>query len=121
MTIPPNEMDGAEVRSETTGSVFSVHAPTGSLHMRYTARSRSIRWRRDETTQRAAEALTRMLNDAANPWIFRHRLEPGQGLLCNNVLHTRSGFRDDPARPRLLYRARYFERIAGSGLSGHTG
>jgi hypothetical protein len=36
------------------------------------------------------------------------------GLLCNNVLHDRSGFTDNPATPRLLYRARYHDRIAGS-------
>jgi len=38
-------------------------------------------------------------------------LQPGMGLLCNNVLHDRSGFTDDPARPRLIYRARYHDRI----------
>jgi alpha-ketoglutarate-dependent taurine dioxygenase len=122
MAIPPNEMaretEESEVRGEITGPVFSVHVQTGSLHLRYTARTRSIRWRDDEATHRAVAALTRILNDESNPWMFRHRLEPGQGLLCNNVLHTRSGFRDDPVSPRLLYRARYYERIAGTGFSG---
>ena len=33
------------------------------------------------------------------------------GILCNNVLHDRTGFTDDPARPRLILRARYHERI----------
>jgi hypothetical protein len=33
--------------------------------------------------------------------------------LCNNVLHTRSGFKDREHQ-RLLYRARYFDRIAGT-------
>jgi hypothetical protein len=33
------------------------------------------------------------------------------GVICNNVLHARSAFRDDPARPRLLYRARYYDRV----------
>jgi len=27
------------------------------------------------------------------------------------VLHDRSGFVDDPARPRLLYRARYYDAL----------
>jgi len=36
------------------------------------------------------------------------------GVICNNVLHTRSAFRDDPAHPRLLYRARYYDRIRGT-------
>jgi hypothetical protein len=33
------------------------------------------------------------------------------GVICNNVLHARTAFRDDPSRPRLLYRARYYDRI----------
>jgi hypothetical protein len=41
-------------------------------------------------------------------------LAPGMGILCNNVLHDRSGFVDAAATPRLLYRARYHERIAGT-------
>jgi hypothetical protein len=36
------------------------------------------------------------------------------GLVSNNVLHDRSGFTEDPARRRLLYRARYYERV-GTG------
>ena len=47
-----------------------------------------------------------------SPYIHRVTLQPGMGLLCNNVLHDRSAFTDDPARPRLIYRARYYDRIA---------
>jgi hypothetical protein len=39
-------------------------------------------------------------------------MEAGMGLLCNNVLHDRSAFTDDPHHPRLLYRARYLERVS---------
>jgi hypothetical protein len=35
------------------------------------------------------------------------------GVLCNNVLHDRSAFVDAPDIQRLLYRARYYDRIAG--------
>ncbi|MDH5784459.1 MAG: TauD/TfdA family dioxygenase, partial [Chromatiales bacterium] len=85
----------------------------GALHMRYTARKRNIEWKDDSTTEAALAALERLLSD--NPYIFRATLQPGMGLLCNNVLHTRDGFRDDPkAPPRLLYRARYFDRIDGT-------
>jgi hypothetical protein len=49
---------------------------------------------------------------AGSPWILRTRLEPGMGLVGHNVLHDRSGFEDDPARPRLLYRARFLDRVA---------
>jgi hypothetical protein len=38
------------------------------------------------------------------------RLQPGQGLIGNNPLHTRTGF-ENGTRQRLLYRARYYDRI----------
>jgi len=34
-------------------------------------------------------------------------------VISNNVLHTRTGFADG-ATPRLLYWARYYDRIAGT-------
>jgi alpha-ketoglutarate-dependent taurine dioxygenase len=45
-----------------------------------------------------------------SPWQFHAKLQAGQGLICNNVLHTRSGFTDGE-HARLLYRARYYDRI----------
>jgi hypothetical protein len=33
--------------------------------------------------------------------------------VCNNVLHDRAAFVDDPRHPRLLYRARYLDRVDG--------
>lgn len=81
--------------------------------MRYTARTRSIEWKQDELTL-AAVALLEKLLSSDSPHIYRGRLEPGMGLLCNNVLHDRAGFNDDPDRPRLLQRARFYDRIAGS-------
>lgn len=35
------------------------------------------------------------------------------GLVCNNVLHAGSSFSDAPGAARLLFRARFVERIAG--------
>lgn len=110
MCIPANVMDGEELRPEVCGPVFSVDAG-GHLHMRYTARTRSIRWRDDPNTQAAAAALREIL-DTPSPFRFSAALRAGQGLVCNNVLHTRSGFAADS--PRLLYRARYFDHISVS-------
>jgi hypothetical protein len=64
----------------------------------------------DAATQAAVAALTRILA-TPTPWTLRGRLEPGMGLACNNVLHDRSGFAETPEHRRLLYRARYHERI----------
>lgn len=94
-------------RPATVGPVFSVDG-AGHLHMRYTARSRNVEW--SERAKPAAEAIKRLL-DAPSPHRFEHVLQPGQGLVSNNPLHTREPFTDDPNHPRLLYRARYHERI----------
>jgi len=90
--------------------VFSVDATSGALHMRYTARTRSIVWKDDAPT-RAAVAFLEQLLASDDSHVFRLTLQPGMGLACNNVLHDRAGFVDDPAQPRLLYRARYLDRI----------
>jgi len=111
MTIPANIENGVEIRPEQTGPVFSVDDATGQLHMRYTARTRSIEWKQDEMTQSAVKCLEDILA-GESPYIFRHRLTAGQGIICNNVLHTRSAFEDEENSPgRLVYRARYYDRI----------
>ena len=47
------------------------------------------------------------------PYAFHVRLQAAQGIVCNNVLHDREAFRDDAVagRDRLVWRARYRERI----------
>jgi len=110
MTIPPRLEDGEVARAAQPGPVFSVY-PDGQLHMRYTARTVSIEWHDDPATKGAVAALERLLADDASPWVFRGRLEPGMGLVCNNVLHDRAAFADSEAHKRLLYRARYFDRV----------
>ena len=44
--------------------------------------------------------------------VLRTTLQAGMGVVAHNVLHDRSAFHDDPARPRLLYRARFTDRSA---------
>jgi alpha-ketoglutarate-dependent taurine dioxygenase len=112
MTIPERADEDGIARAAQSGPVFSVDED-GKLHMRYTARTRSIAWKQDAVTL-AAVAFLEQLLAAESPYIYTARLESGMGLLCNNVLHDRTGFVDNPASPRLLYRARYHERIAGS-------
>lgn len=110
MTIPPRMDEDGVARAEQPGPVFSLNAD-GTLHMRYTARSVSIAWSQAATAAR--EALERILAKATQ-WTLRGRLEPGMGLICNNVLHDRSGFTETPDKRRLLYRARYYERVAAA-------
>lgn len=116
MTIPAREDESGVARAAETGPVFSVDPATGTLHLRYTARTRSIAWKDDAATAAAVARLAELLA-ASSPFVFRIRLEPGMGLVCNNVLHDRSGFRDSATRKRLVYRARYYDRIAGCALA----
>jgi len=110
MTIPArvDEFDG--VREAQTGPVFSADV-TGKLHMRYTARTRSIEWKQDASTLAAVAKLEQILA-STSPHIHQLKMESGMGLLCNNVLHDRSAFTDDTSTPRLLYRARYLTRVS---------
>lgn len=109
----PERTDGGEVeRAAQTGPVFSFDAGDGALEMRYTARTVSIQWADDPEVAGAVRFLAQSLSEDA-PFALRLKLETGMGVICNNVLHARSAFRDNPARPRLLYRARYYDRVRG--------
>jgi len=108
MTIPANIINNNEIRPERTGPVFSVN-DSGALHMRYTARTRSISWRDDELTREATDCLSEFLA-SDSPYILRAGLNPGMGLICNNILHDRSGFDEDDSHRRLIYRLRYYDR-----------
>ncbi len=110
MTIPERADDQGVARAAQTGPVFSVNPTDGTLHMRYTARTRSIVWKQDPTTLAAVAQLEQLLA-SDTPHIHAVRLEPGMGLLCNNVLHDRTAFTDNRNKPRLLYRARFLDRL----------
>lgn len=120
MRIPARMDEEGVARSAQDGPVFSLVPNEGepgdmALHMRYTARTRSIEWRADPVTCEAVSFLEHLL--AGTPsWLFRLRLAPGMGIVANNVPHERTGFADDPARPRLLYRARYLDRVAAAAV-----
>lgn len=113
-TIPPNTEGGREIRPATVGPVFSVSADGTRLHMRYSARQRNVIWKDDPLTREAAAALLELLN-SAEPFVLELKLGRGEGVLSNNILHTRSGFTDttDPAQQRIMYRARYYSPVSG--------
>ena len=109
MTIPARMDEDDIARPEQSGPVFSVDPVEGFLHMRYTARTRSIQWRDDPLTQAAVKTLAEILADSE--YMLTARMTPGMGLICNNVLHTRNAFEDSPGKRRLLYRGRYYDRL----------
>lgn len=117
MTIPPGTDMHGNLRGAAIGPVFTINPQSGDLHMRYTARRRNIEWKDDRPTREAVAFLEELLN-SDSPYVYHGTLEPGMGLISNNVLHDRGGFSDLPGHPqRLLYRARYFDRIANTGIA----
>ncbi|WP_435684065.1 TauD/TfdA family dioxygenase [Sedimenticola selenatireducens] len=114
MTIPPRMNMSEVARQEEVGPVFSI-MPCGNLHMRYTIRTRHVVWSEDPLTQEALGALSEILN-SDSPYIFRGRLEPGMGLISNNILHDRTAFQNDEQGVRHLYRARYYDRLQDTGI-----
>ena len=116
MTIPARVEEDGLARADQTGPVFSFDE-LGRLHMRYTARTRSIVWKDNDETRSAVTALEEILG-RDSPIVFRGRLEAGMGLVCNNVLHDRAPFRDSPPQRRLIYRARYHDRVSEPRTAG---
>lgn len=114
MLIPKHVVDGVELRPDRVGPVFMVTAD-GRLHMRYTMRKRNVVWKDDPRVAAAVGWLEALLR-SDSPYIYRATLQSGWGLISNNVLHDRAGFEDGPTPDgkRLLYRARYHDRIQGT-------
>lgn len=117
MTIPAGKDAEGGGRDAVSGPVFWIDAD-GSLYMRYTARKRNICWRDEALTREAVAALEEILEQVPAQ-VLGIRLEAGMGILCNNVLHDRGAFTDPPGGDgRLLYRARYLDRIACAAAAG---
>lgn len=116
MTIPARiDPGGTVARPEEPGPIFSI-MPTGNLHMRYTARVNNVIWADDTLTRQALDYLEELLG-SDSPYKYRGRLEAGMGLVSNNVLHDRAAFTDDASHKRHYYRARYFDRLAGTNVN----
>lgn len=108
MCIPENRQDGELLRPQTCTPVFEV-LPDGALNMRFSARKRNILWQADDNTRAAVEMIGQLLQ-ADSVYCLTHKLLPGQGYLSNNILHRRRAF-SDGEQPRVIYRARFYERV----------
>jgi alpha-ketoglutarate-dependent taurine dioxygenase len=115
MSIPENREADGSIRPVSVGPVFYPDPDTGRLQMRYTARTRSISWRKDRLTQEAVACLSEILG-GNEPLVQNISLAAGQGVLNNNVLHSRTGFEDDQDRDitRVVYRVRFHNRVGES-------
>jgi len=108
MCIPENRQKGELLRPQTCTPVFEL-TENSEINMRYSARQKNILWRETPETQEAVACLNELLQ-TPSVYLLRHRLQPWQGYLSNNVLHRRLAFKDG-ARQRVLYRARFYERV----------
>jgi len=110
MTIPENRQDGQLLREAQTGPVFRLF-PWG-LHMRYTARTRSIQWKSDSLVKKAVDRIQEILN-TDSIYKIHHRFAPGEGVVSHNILHMRDAFEDYESRAmqRLIYRIRFYQRL----------
>ena len=113
MTIPAHRVDGRVVRPARTGPVFRFLGDPPALHMRYTMRTRSIRWRSTRDTTRAVAALEGTIDSLA-PHHVHVRFAAGEGVICNNVLHRRSAFVEDEHEGphRVVLRIRSFDSVS---------
>jgi len=110
LTIPENRQQGKLIRPEQTGPVFSFGK--WGMHMRYTARRHSINWKQNDLVKQATFRILEILNDDTQ-YKVEYKLLPGQGVISNNVLHTRQSFEESSNEnyQRLIYRIRYYERM----------
>ena len=109
MRVPANELDDPVSREEQGGPVFAVDPDSGGLQMRFTSRPRHLIWKDDAQSQRARDRLREILHDSDA--ILDLKLERGQGMSCNNILHGRHAYQDTERATRLFYRARYLDSI----------
>ena len=110
MRIPANVQDNQVIRAEESGPVFSLLPISCALNMRFTSRPHNIVWKSDKCSQQALNLVREILMQGEA--MIEMRLHAGQGIVCNNILHGREAFQDDPQQPaRLVYRARYYDTI----------
>ncbi len=100
-----------EIHPERGGKVFWTNAD-GHLCHRFSFRKTDMAWSAD-TDVAAARAVLEASIAAEAAHVIEGRLESGMGLVSNNVLHTREKLvdSDDPAQKRLLFRARFYDRV----------
>ncbi len=113
MTIPANPEIGMNYRDEV--SVPMLTYDNGKLLFRYTERTHAIKWRDDAMLTQARAFIRNTLRNNTR-YRLGYKLNANEGIICNNVLHSRTAFvhhpTTNPEQSRLLYRARFHNAIA---------
>ena len=100
-----------EIDMHLGGKVFWTNAD-GHLCHRFSFRKTDMAWSEDDDVVAARKAMESLISGEAEH-VIEGRLESGMGLVSNNVLHTREKLvdSDDAAHKRLLFRARFYDRV----------
>jgi len=100
-----------EIDLHRGGKVFWTNAD-GHLCHRFSFRKTDMAWSGDSDVAAAGHVLESLISDES-AHVIEGRLESGMGLISNNVLHTRERLvdSDDAAKKRLLFRARFYDRV----------
>ena len=80
------------------------------LHMKFTMRERNITW--NKNTTEAINILKSIIKESSD-YHKINKLEPGNGVITNNIIHMRTAFTNSKNKNRLLYRLRSKQRVAG--------
>ena len=108
MTIPAHTRDNKVLRVESKDAIFLTDNKTNSLYMRYTQRKKNIYFHNE--VLEAVNLLDTIL-EGGSDYHHQHKMLEGQGIINNNVIHTRSSFVSYDKEPRVMLRGRYFVRV----------
>lgn len=110
LTIPQRKVANKIIRKEASGPIFFIDNISKKPKIRFTQRKKNIKLAKSKDFLLAINKLNDIL---ANKCELHHKykLKSGEGLVCNNVLHTRSSFKDFFLRKRKLIRGRYKNTI----------
>ncbi len=100
-----------EIDRHRGGKVFWTNAD-GHLCHRFSFRKTDMAWSEESDVVAARQVLESLISEEL-AHVIEGRLESGMGLISNNVLHTRERLvdSDDAASKRLLFRARFYDRV----------
>src|SRR5574340_18800 len=101
-----------EVDPHRGGKVFWANAG-GHFGHRFSCRKTGMAGSDESDVAAARKVLESVIADEP-AHVIEGRLESGMGLVSNNVLHTRERLvdSDDAAKKRLLFRARFYDRVS---------
>ncbi len=93
-------------RKTATGAIFLIDKKTNCLYLRYSRRKKNIIFTKEVLP--AINLLNNILDN--NKYSLNYKMQAGDGIICNNVIHNRTSFADINNK-RLMLRGRYFSRI----------